>query len=156
MGQSGVMSGIFHRFERYLDRVDRCDQDLSAWSVGMHIDHCLRVGEAVAAAVEDSVPGKERRTFSLLRLLAFTFNWIPRGRARAPAEVQPDERVGVVELRERLGSSASIMDRLTRTDPAKTFTHFAFGTMGPRQALRFLEVHNTHHEKIIRDILAAG
>jgi hypothetical protein len=50
------MTMLFHRFDKYLEDIERHDERISSWSVGMHIDHLIRAGLGIADAIEKSEP----------------------------------------------------------------------------------------------------
>jgi len=46
---------------------------------------------------------------------------------------------------------------LARQAPSDAwFEHFAFGPMNRDRTLKFLEIHDAHHARIVADILAAS
>ena len=62
---------------------------ISAANVGWHIDHSLLVFVRIITAMETSDPALYKSSFNLKKLLVYTLNKIPRGRAKAPKIVQP-------------------------------------------------------------------
>jgi hypothetical protein len=125
---------------------------LSQWSVGMHVHHCclamISIGKGLAKSALPSPPSKP----SPRKLIALKFGFIPRGRAKNPSRTDPqvlpaDQLFGLIDEAERqLAASATV-------DPGQWISHPIFGTLRRDAALRFVEVHNRHHLKIVRDIL---
>ena len=106
----------------------------------------------VIEQVKTSDPSKYKSRFNLIRLVIFTIGIIPRGRAKAPKIVRPktyDEKT----LKSHLEIAKSNIQALKDIAPNKFFSHPYFGDLKLNKAIRFLEIHNEHHLKIIKDIL---
>lgn len=144
---------LFGEFEPYLDLMDRRNESVSKWSVGMHIHHSILVGLGIAERLEASNPGGSKPSFSLLRSTVFLTRTIPRGRGKASESVIPDESPQRDEIIEGLQVAGQVEARISRMPRSKWWKHGIFGVMDPRGALKFIEVHNHHHLKIIEDIL---
>ncbi len=142
--------------ERLAARAER----VSGWSVGDHLEHLQRVGRSVLGVLDKlraeprPGPGPGIRAVGRLTLLV---GFIPRGRARAIKSVEPQ---GLPQERLRT-ELAALLARLAALAPEQLaqlegttarFPHPIFGRLDARQWLRFLEVHQAHHLKIIRDI----
>lgn len=136
------------------------EERVSAWSVGDHLEHMQRVGRSVLGVLDklraEPGPGPRPAIRPVGRLILFV-GFIPRGRARATRFVEPQ---GLP--REGLQSElAALHARLAALGPAQLavlegiagrLPHPIFGGLDARQWLRFLEIHQHHHLKIIRDI----
>jgi hypothetical protein len=84
----------------------------------------------------------------------------PAWRARAPEPTVPGPRVED-GLLERFSVLDELLTRLEPELPAIhvndcTTEHPILGHFTPARWLRFLDIHHRHHEKIIKDILAAA
>jgi hypothetical protein len=133
---------------------------ISAWSVGDHLEHMLRVGRSVLGMVDklraEPRPGPAPGIRPVGRLILLV-GFIPRGRARAIKSVVPQ---GL--SRESLQTDlAALHARLAAIEPEQLsvletaegrMPHPVFGSLDARQWLRFLEIHQHHHLKIILDI----
>ena len=79
---------------------------------------------------------------------------IPRGKAKSPKVVLPQENISNESLvRHLLLTKDSIMN-LESLSKDKYFTHPYFGDLKLNQTIRFLEIHTQHHLEIIEDIIS--
>ena len=135
-------------------------EQVSQWSVAEHMEHIARSDASILDVLEgrktQTVP-KGARAKPLARLL-LAIGFIPRGRARAPAFVEPRDPQPAA-LRARLERAharfTALGDDLARLQCAALARHFAFGYLDGVQWLRFVNIHQHHHWKIIRDIRRA-
>lgn len=79
---------------------------------------------------------------------------IPRGRGKSPNAATPNEQTTESELRELLAETNQSVQKAAESDCDCWWEHFAFGIMKRDAALKFVEIHNKHHLKIISDILS--
>ena len=138
-------------------------EKVSHWSVGQQIEHLaiadLQVTGLLAKLVERPDRDAEKSASAAGRLL-LALNWIPRGVGKAPDFSQP-RGVDPARLREQLaellGALARLGDALPSLRAARgRFQHPRFGWLDLGQWLRFLEVHNHHHLKIVAEIQRAA
>lgn len=125
--------------------------DVSKSNVGWHIEHILLTINAIIDAVMESNPTNYKWSFNLLRTLIFATKTIPRGRVKSPKVVTPkiyDEKT----LEGHLAITKSKIQELENIDAGKYFNHPYFGNLKLVKTLKFLEIHNNHHLKIINDI----
>ena len=138
--------------------------EVSSWSVKDHLEHLSIANGGIVRWIErvtagdtaldsggrPTVPGR-------IVLLCGAF---PRGRGKAPERTLPtgvsvDElSTGFRDTRQRveaLGASLAFI-----AGAGATRNHFVFGDLDAAQWIRFMVIHNHHHQKIIRDILAAA
>ena len=78
----------------------------------------------------------------------------PRGRGKTPDAAIPNEQTTESGLRELLSEASMSAQKATESDCDCWWKHFAFGVMKRDEALKFVEIHNKHHLKIISDILS--
>ena len=128
---------------------------VSKWSVGMHVHHVTLAMREVCRSLVASEPPPPRSRFSPLAWAVLTLGRIPRGRAQSPEPALPDDGVGPDELSALLDDCEIWLERAERAAPDQWFRHFAFGVLDRDRTLRFLEVHNRHHLRIVQDILDA-
>jgi len=132
---------------------------ISSWSVGKHVEHLALSGELtldgmskLSANPQPAAPGQP----TFVGRICLWFGYIPRGRGKAPKGVVPQGipnevianrleavRQGFTELE----ASVEPLSSSTATVP-----HPVFGRLDACQWLRFTEIHNRHHQKIMRDI----
>ncbi|MFZ4672405.1 MAG: DinB family protein [Flavobacterium sp.] len=126
--------------------------EISKSNVGWHIEHILLTNKMILEAVEKSNPADYTWSFKLPRIVVFTMNKIPRGRAKAPKVVVPktyDEQT----LLEHLKIVTLKIQGLENMSSDKYFDHPYFGNLRLNKTIKFLEIHTNHHLEIINDIL---
>lgn len=128
---------------------------VSDWSIGMHVHHCCLAMILICESLRDSVPPPPRSEFSLVPWLIFTSGRIPRGRGKSPDIVLPRADVSPTELHAHLDESEQLVTEANDLDPQSWFNHFAFGVLRRDKTLRFIQIHNHHHLRIIADIAAS-
>lgn len=142
--------------EKLIPRVTGAHAEVSGWSIGQHLDHCLQVDRSILDTISDPPDVKELPPLKMVGRIILATGWIPRGKGRAPAKFEPQEvstetiSSGLSETRELLSLTAAEPERLAGKEPIAA--HFYFGGFTPAQWLRFLEVHQNHHLKIVADI----
>ena len=129
---------------------------ISKSCVGWHIEHALLTIDAIVEALKRSNPKDYKWTFSLTRILVFTLNKIPRGRAQSPASVQPAKNFTIDTLKDHIYISKQKMGALESLKPNNYFKHPFFGKLNLKPAIKFIEIHTKHHINIINDILTKG
>jgi hypothetical protein len=126
--------------------------EISKSNVGWHIEHILLTNKMILEAVEKSNPADYTWSFKLPRIVVFTMNKIPRGRAKAPKVVVPktyDEQT----LLEHLKIVTLKIQGLENMSSDKYFDHPYFGNLRLNKTIKFLEIHTKHHLEIINDII---
>jgi hypothetical protein len=125
---------------------------VSKWSVGMHIHHCCLGMMGICRVLSASQPPPPGSRFSLAAAFVFLTGRIPRGRGKAAEVVLPKQDVSQEELSALLDESERMLAAARELDRGAWFEHFAFGVLARDRALRFVEIHNRHHLRIISDI----
>lgn len=136
-------------------RVER----ISRWSIGLQVDHILKVLEVGQRFLADgSAPLP--RGMNLLGHLSLATGWLPRGVGKSPKGVLPVEQTPA-----DLAGRASELRRIycerplpahVLADPRPVFPHPYFGGLNALQGVRFLGIHTHHHLKIVADIRRAA
>lgn len=144
---------MYDLFEPYLDRLECRREAVSQWSVGMHLDHCVLSALRITEMLATSDPAAGRPEFSLLRRIVLFTGIIPRGRGRAPAPSLPAPEISRDQAEQGLLAADRALERMAGLGPETWWRHEVFGAMGPADTRRFIDVHNHHHLKIIRDIV---
>lgn len=139
-----------------VERSDVAAPVVSSWSVGEHIHHCCLSMIGISKSLQKSTPPAPSAKPSVQRTAVLVFGFIPRGRAKSPSFVVPKSSVAQSELFSMLDTSAELLGMASSLDRDRWFTHPFLGTMNRDQALKFVLVHNSHHLKIVNDILKSG
>ena len=132
---------------------DASKQSISRWSVGMHVHHCCLVIVEICNHLKNSVPPPPHSR-SLFKFFLFLTGFIPRRRGVAPENTLPGESLSHQELHKVLDKSERAIEEIKNIDRQKWFNHPVFGVITRDEGIKFIEIHNRHHLKIIRDILA--
>ncbi len=143
---------------------ESCVPEVSKWSVKDHLEHLSIANHGIVTWVEKALDGDPSVTTggrpSLLGRIVLVTGGFPRGRGKAPERTQPTG-VSAEELlakfrrvRERVQGLEDDLAQIQSLDATRN--HFVFGDLNVAQWLRFMVIHNNHHQKIIRDVLAAG
>lgn len=133
---------------------------VSAWPIGLHLDHLLRAHAGIAERLDGTVPDDGSIGVSPLGRLLLALGWIPRGRGRTPAWAQPQPvepaalAEALAEARRRHAALAARLDAVA-ADRAR-WAHPVFRGLTRRQWLRFAAIHLRHHLGIARDIARRG
>lgn len=128
-------------------------ESTSRWSVGMHIHHCCLAARAICAALEQSNDPPPRSVRTLLAIFVLWRGRLPKGRARAPEFTLP-RSLTEDELRALIAATESDLVRAAKRPKNSWFAHPVLGPLTRDRALRFVQIHNQHHGRIVRAILA--
>lgn len=126
---------------------------VSKASVGWHIEHTLMATIGILDALKNSDPKTYKWKFNFNRLFVYTFNKIPRGRAKAPKSVIPKDIILEKDLQQKIDLSKQKIEELKNLQLNHYFNHPYFGHLNLKPSIKFLEIHANHHLKIIEDIL---
>lgn len=142
------------RLESHIPHAATNNENVSKWSVGMQIEHCLlgTYGICKAVAQSERYTGKIKK--GIPRRYVFLTGTIPRGRGRAPEAGLPKEATTPAELTAFLEKVRGQVTAAVNANADGYWNHFIFGIMKRDDALKFVAIHNNHHLKIIADILA--
>ena len=141
------------RLESFIPKHTFCIPAISSGSVGWHIEHSLLVFNAVINALSKSNPSDYKKTFDIRRSFVLTFGKIPRGKAKAPAAVQPTLNFNTETLKQHIAHSKEKVKTIENLRPDQYFNHPFLGDFKTKLALRFLSIHTNHHLRIIGEIL---
>ncbi len=142
---------LVNELETYILQSDKVAPSISQSSIGWQIEHCLLTINLVTKALQQSNPTLYKSKFSLAKLIFFTTKTIPRGKAKAPKIVQPQQftQQSLLANIATVNTSINILHSLPHNH---FFAHPYFGNLQLHQAIKFLEIHTQHHLKIIKDI----
>ena len=140
------------------------DDDVSGWSVGLHLEHLLRADRGILDWLAPTIEGEEPEARSdpdagptLAGHAVLLTGYVPRGAGKAPGRTVPVgiERSEVVAgIRGLLTTTRELggaLDVIRRSEAR--MAHPALGALDAAQWLRFARIHHDHHEKIVRDLL---
>ncbi|KJD35252.1 hypothetical protein PW52_11300 [Tamlana sedimentorum] len=140
------------KIENHIPQINLIKTKASKASIGWHLDHSLKVFNAVCTATIQSNPKDYKWALNFWRTLLFKLNYIPRGKAKAPKYVLPPENIKENDIRNQLKTAKSNLSALQNLPKTSFFKHFIFGKLNKKQTLRFLRMHTHHHLKIIAKI----
>lgn len=126
--------------------------EVSKSNIGWHIEHTLLTIDAIIHELKKSDPMNYKWSLRLPRLIVFTINKIPRGRAKSPEVVVPriyDE----ITLNKHLKDVKLKIEELENISSDKYFDHPVFGNLKSGKTIKFIKIHTNHHLEIINDIL---
>lgn len=139
--------------ESYVSKLNLSNEAVSKSTIGWQIAHSLKVIYGVTKTVAKSKPKDYKWQFNFTRIVIFTTGKIPRGKAKAPKAVRPEEaKITKEELLGFIEKSKKAIQTALDADPKAFVEHPFFGLLKRDKAIRFLEIHTEHHLKIIRDI----
>lgn len=139
--------------QEYLPFINKKQVKISKATVGWHLDHILKVINAVFEGVKNSNPKEYKKQFNGLRLLFFTMKFFPRGKAKAPKRVMPPVIILKEEIERQLKIAIQNIATINEIKENQYFFHPLFKQLNKKQTLFFLKLHTHHHLKIVKDIL---
>ena len=151
------MTSVLQTLDELNNYIPSCSvkyEKVSKWTVGMQIEHCFLGTRGICNALVRSKPHTGNIKKRLLRRVIFLTGTIPRGRGKAPDASIPSEEITESGLLELLFKAKLSVKQAAESDSDCWWAHFVFGVMKRDDALRFVEIHNKHHLKIISDILS--
>ena len=140
----------------YINQSALVSPEVSAVSVGWHIEHSLLVIKQITSTVAQSDPKLFKQKFNFNRLWVFLFHYFPRGKAQAPKVVIPNSELTIQALEDSIKHTYQALDYLKDCQPNQYFMHPFFGQLNRNQTIHFLSIHTKHHLKIIKDIIASN
>lgn len=139
--------------EQCIPRLDAAAPEVSAWTVGMQVQHALIATREISRGLAGSAPGARKPTRSVIAGLILLTGRIPRGRGRAPRASLPSADITEEGLRTLLAEAREALAATSALPRDAWWEHPRFGVMHRDTAVRFLHIHNRHHLAIARDIL---
>ncbi len=152
MKKNKILS-LIDMLETKVTNYNKVNSNISATTVGWHIAHTLMVLINVTENIKLSKPEEFKSNFNFVRTIVFILNKIPRGKGKAPKSVQPNTVITLEQLKRNITLAKEKINELYTLDKNKHFAHPFFGDVKLKGCIKFLQIHTTHHLKIIEDIL---
>jgi len=150
------LSELLKELESRIPNQELINQAISKSTVGWHIEHTLLTINLIIRALKNSNTKDYKRKFNFPRLLVFSMNKIPRGRAKSPKVVQPKDNLNVESLKKHFEIAAERIKGLSGLSTDNFFEHPVFGNLNLKPTIKFLNIHTKHHIKIINDIIKSA
>lgn len=144
---------LVQELETNIVHKDKIKLDISKSDIAWQIDHSLKVINGIIFQLKNSNPEDYNWTFNLKRLLVFTSNKIPRGKASAPQSVQSFQKINETDIINQIVIAKEMICDIENLDKNCNFKHPYFDVLNKKQTIKFLNIHTNHHLKIIKDIL---
>ncbi|MBU2928037.1 DUF1569 domain-containing protein [Winogradskyella psychrotolerans] len=148
-----VLQKALNVIESYIPQGERIKPNVSKADVSWHLDHSLKVINAVVTTMQNSDPALYEDNFSFIGKLLLKFRFFPRGKAKAPKYVTPPEVILEANIKLQLTEVRALIKTLSRLDDNAYFKHPLFGNINTSRVVPFLEAHTNHHLKIVKCIL---
>lgn len=148
-----VLQKQLEEMEFYVKHNNFSNSAVSKASVGWHLAHNLKVIHSICSAIQISDPDQYRKKFNWKKELVYFTGKIPRGKARAPRAVVPENNFSSEELQEQISRARNEVKEISSLSKNAFFEHPYFGHIRRDETTKFLVIHTGHHLKIIRDIL---
>ncbi|MEQ9103342.1 MAG: hypothetical protein RIE53_01455 [Rhodothermales bacterium] len=156
-----LLETTLNTLRHHVGDAEALNADVSAWSVGMHVEHCALAMAGMATKLADSVdPDREPSVlpappvkWSVPRVFVSVTGTIPRGKGKAPTGVVPEPSPPRERILNALDVAEACVEAAVALPEEAWYDHHVFGSFQRNRALWFMGVHNRHHLKIIRDIL---
>ncbi len=132
---------------------DKKAPEISAASVGWHLEHSLIVISRILEGLKKSNPNEFKPHFSFPKLIVMTTGYIPRKKAKAPKFTTPKDFDTIQNIDYHLTNIKENVPEVENLNANSFVEHPLFGHLNLKQTLKFLRIHTNHHLKIVRDIL---
>ena len=148
-----VLQNALNQIDDFIPHREAIDATVSKVNVAWHLDHSLKVFNAVVSNMQKSDPATYENNFSFMGRIIFALKYIPRGKAKAPKHVMPSETILIDDIKTQLAEARRHITILPSLDKNSYFKHPLFGNVNTSRVIRFLDAHTTHHLKIVKSIL---
>ncbi|MDG1332640.1 MAG: DUF1569 domain-containing protein [Crocinitomicaceae bacterium] len=141
--------------ESSISHFDSKQESVSKVPIAWHLEHIMLVINGVIGTMVLSDPKDFNPKFNAKKKLFFAIGKFPKGRARAPKSVTPKTEITEERLRDHISKTKHQTAKLSSLPEKAFFKHAIFGELHLNDSIRFLEMHNEHHLKIVRSIKQA-
>jgi len=149
------LQNLISQLESKIPFHEKTNSSVSNATVGWQIEHSLKTIYQISLAVKNSNPQEYRWKFNKSKLFISILGFIPRGKAKAPKVVLPDENISEESLLLSLQKVKSALQEWDTFDKNAYFPHPFFGNLNKKSTMWFLKLHTKHHLKIVNDICKA-
>jgi hypothetical protein len=149
------LQGQLEEMKTYIAFKTQKNPEISKAPVGWHLAHSLKVIHSILSSLDISDPAQYRKTFSWKKELIYLTGKIPRGKARAPKKVLPEDNISEEELRDQIFKASRKITGISKLPKKAFFEHPYFGHIKRDETAKFLVIHTEHHLKIIRDVVGS-
>jgi hypothetical protein len=143
---------LISQLEAKIESFEKINPSISNATVGWQIEHSLKTILLISLAIKNSNSNAYKWRFNKNRLLVSIINFIPRGKAKAPKVVLPDETITIETLKNSIEKVRVSIAKFEILDKNAYFSHPYFGDLNKKTTEWFLQLHTHHHLKIINDI----
>jgi hypothetical protein len=148
------LSTYIDELANFIPDMEKRNEGISASNVGWQIEHSLLTIRRVSSGILASDPQTYTWSLNFTKLLIFYSGKIPRGKAKAPKYVTPEDFTQE-SLQKHMIKVKEAIAELGNAHPNQFVEHPYFGKINKKETIRFLGIHTLHHIKIIREIVAA-
>ena len=149
------LQNLISQIENKIPFHEKTNSSVSNSTVGWQIEHSLKTIYQIVQSVKNSNPQEYRWKFNKSKLFISILGFIPRGKAKAPKVVLPDENITEESLLSSLQKVKSALQEWDSFDKNAYFPHPYFGNLNKKSTEWFLNLHTNHHLKIVNDICKA-
>lgn len=153
MKHLGKLISQIEEMQQYVADLEEKNAAVSRANVGWHLSHAAKVIEKVNIQLRDSQPTQYAPRLNFKRVLVLWTGHIPRGKARSPSTVLPEENFTFEELQTQINDLRKVSEELKNLPEGAFFDHPYFDHLKKNVSIKFLTIHTEHHLKIVRDIL---
>jgi hypothetical protein len=143
---------LINQLEASIPKFEKYSATISKSNIGWHIDHALMVLIGIIDTTSKSDPSIYKWEFNFKRFVVMARRKIPRGKAKAPKSVIPKGDYNLDSLKNKIAIAKSKLEELMQMPSNKYFPHPGLGNMKLKQTIKFLEIHTSHHLRIIEEI----
>lgn len=147
-----ILQSELIRLRKAVNSCDMLNEHVSAAPIGWHINHAIKVIQAVCEQLHESNPAQYTWNFNLKRNYAFIRGSFPRGKGHAPRIVRPTIALTHKELIRELDEIERFLETIDTLPKNCFFSHPFFGDLNVKNAIVFMKIHTVHHLKIIDEI----
>ncbi|WP_396211896.1 DUF1569 domain-containing protein [Flavobacterium sp.] len=146
------IQNLISQLESKIPFYEKTNPSVSNATVGWQIEHSLKTIYQIVLVVKNSNPQEYQWKFNKSKLFISILGFIPRGKAKAPKVVLPDDTISEESLLLSLQKVKSALQEWDSFDKNAYFPHPFFGNLNKKSTMWFLKLHTNHHLKIVNDI----
>ena len=150
---TSTLENRLNLLESYIPHSKSVAVNVSKAAVAWHLDHSLRVLNAVAESMSKSDPTLFRNNFTFIGKICLKIGFFPRGKAKAPEYLKSPEIILEAALVSQLAAARAHIKVIKNLEENAYFRHPLFGHINKKRVFRFMDTHTNHHLKIVKSIL---